>query len=65
VCHADSNKTGFLKESKLICWAQVYQVNSDYHSEINAELFIDCLINHFINYLEEGSIIVVDNASFH
>jgi predicted O-methyltransferase YrrM len=32
---------------------------------MNTELFTNWFINHFINYLEEGSIIVMDNASYH
>jgi predicted O-methyltransferase YrrM len=32
---------------------------------VNAELFANWFINHFVNYLEEGSIIVMDNASYH
>jgi predicted O-methyltransferase YrrM len=32
---------------------------------MNTELFTNRVINHFINYLEEGSIIVTHNASCH
>jgi predicted O-methyltransferase YrrM len=39
--------------------------NSDYRSAMNIELFTNWLINHFFNYLEEGSIIVMDNACYH
>jgi hypothetical protein len=38
VCHAASNKTGFVKDSKLIFQFKGKQVNSDYHSEMNTEL---------------------------
>jgi transposase len=65
VYHAGSNKTGFVKDSKLIFRSKGKQVNSDYHSEMNTELFTNWFINHFINYLEEGSKIVMDNASYH
>jgi transposase len=65
VCHAGSNKTGFVKDSKLIFRSKGKQVNSDYHSKMNMELFTHWFINHFINYLEEGSITVMDNASYH
>jgi hypothetical protein len=64
VCHAGSNKTGFVKDSKFIFWSEGKQVNSDCHSEMNTELFTNWFINHFINYLEEGSITVMDNASY-
>jgi transposase len=32
---------------------------------MNMELFTNWFINHFINYLEERSVIVMDNASYH
>jgi predicted O-methyltransferase YrrM len=32
---------------------------------MNTGLFTDWFINHFVNYLEEGSITVMDNASCH
>jgi hypothetical protein len=65
LCHAGSNKTGFIEESKLIFRSKGKQVNSYYHSKINTELFANWFINHFINYLKEGSITVMDNASYH
>jgi hypothetical protein len=65
MCHAGSNKTGFIKDSKLIFRSKGKQVNSDYHSEMKTELFTNWFINHFINNIEEGSIIVMDNASYH
>jgi transposase len=65
VCHAGSNKTGFVEDSKLIFQSKDKQVNSDYHSEMNTELFTNWFINNLINYLEEGSIIAMDNASYH
>jgi hypothetical protein len=40
-------------------------VNSDYHLEMNAKLFNNWFVNHSVNYLEEGSIIVMANASCH
>jgi hypothetical protein len=64
VCHAGSNKTGFVEDSKLIFRPKGKQLNSDYHSEMNTQLFTKWLINHFINYIEEGSIIVMDNSSY-
>jgi predicted O-methyltransferase YrrM len=39
--------------------------HSDYHSEMNADSFKDWFVNRFLNYLEEGSIIIMDNASYH
>jgi hypothetical protein len=39
---AGSDKTGFVKESKLNFQSKGKQVNSDYHSEIYADIFTDC-----------------------
>lgn len=63
VCHAGSDRTGFIPESKLVFRAK--SKSADYHTEMNSELFRDWFVNDFINYLEEGSIIVLDNASYH
>jgi predicted O-methyltransferase YrrM len=32
---------------------------------MNADSFKDWLVNKFLNYLEEGSITIMDNASYH
>jgi predicted O-methyltransferase YrrM len=32
---------------------------------MNADSFKDWFVNRFLNYLEEGSIIIMDNASYH
>jgi hypothetical protein len=54
VCHAGSNKTGFVKDCKLTFFlSKDRQMNSDYHSEMNTELLTNWFINRFINYLEE------------
>ena len=39
--------------------------NTDYHTEMNTDSFKDWFVNKFLNYLEEGSIVVMDNASYH
>jgi hypothetical protein len=45
----------------------VFQSNStrDYHKEMTAHTFRNWFLNRFINYLEEGSIIIMDNESYH
>lgn len=65
ICHAGSAKTGFLQESKWVFRSQPQNRNLDYHSEMNADSFKYWFLNRFINLLEEGSIIVMDNASYH
>jgi predicted O-methyltransferase YrrM len=32
--------------------------------EINADIFKEWFINRFLNYLKEGSIIIMDNANY-
>jgi hypothetical protein len=63
--HGGSNKTGLVKDNKLIFQSKGKQVNSDYHSEMNTQLLTSWFINHFFNYLQEWSITVMDNASYH
>jgi hypothetical protein len=65
VCHAGPAKTGFIPESKWTFRSRPQMRDSDYHSEMNADSFKDWFVNRFLNYLEEGSIIIMDNASYH
>jgi hypothetical protein len=60
IYHAESANTGFIHESK---WVFQSQSTRDYHEEMTAHTFRDCFLTRFINYLEEGSIIIMDNAS--
>jgi len=54
---------GFIKDSKL-----VFRSNSgnttDYHNQMNAEVYKEWFLQ-LLNHLEEPSIIVMDNASYH
>ena len=63
VCHVGSAKTGFIPESKWVFRSR--KSDTDYHSEMNAQSFKDWFQNKFLNFLEEGSIIIMDNASYH
>jgi transposase len=65
VCHAGSAKMGFIPESKWIFHSRPQMRDSDYHSEVNADSFKDWFVKRFLNYLEEESIINMDNASYH
>lgn len=64
VLHAGSAETGFVKECKLIFHAQKSSLNTDYHNEMNSKLFKEWFVN-FLYLLEESSVIVMDNASYH
>ena len=65
VCHAGSSNTGFVPECKLIFRSRRQNINTDYHSEMNARTFKDWFSNKLLCSLEEGSIIIIDNASYH
>jgi hypothetical protein len=63
VCHAGCARYGFIQGSK-----QVFRSNTgntaDYHSQMNAEIFQKWFVE-LLNNLEEPSVIVMDNASYH
>jgi hypothetical protein len=61
VCHVGSALTGFVPESK---WVFRSKSTKDYHEEMTADTFKYWFLKRFINYLEEGSIIM-DNVSYH
>ncbi|XP_039294141.1 uncharacterized protein LOC120353647 [Nilaparvata lugens] len=63
ILHAGSAQTGFIPECKLIFKAKK-STSLDYHTEMNADIFTDWFRN-FLNLLEESSVIVMDNASYH
>jgi hypothetical protein len=62
VCHVGSALTGFIPESN---WVFRSKSTKDYHEEMTANTFKYWFLNIFINYLEEGSTIIMDNASYH
>ncbi|KAL4107543.1 hypothetical protein QTP88_017874 [Uroleucon formosanum] len=64
ICHAGSAKYVFISDSKLIFRANVSSFESDYHTSMNSEVFKNWFIN-MLNHLEEPSVIVMDNASYH
>ncbi|XP_025407310.1 uncharacterized protein LOC112681259, partial [Sipha flava] len=64
ICHAGSAKYGFVNDSKLIFRANVGNFESDYHTSMNADVFRNWFIL-MLNHLEEPSVIVMDNASYH
>ncbi|XP_060869615.1 uncharacterized protein LOC132944338 [Metopolophium dirhodum] len=63
VVHAGCAKYGFIQNSKLIF--RSYTGNStDYHIQMNSEVF-KSWFTQMLNSLEEPSVIVMDNASYH
>lgn len=63
ICQAESLSFDFVKDAKLI-----FRCNSgnskDYHSQTNTTIFEKWYLQILMN-LEESSIIVMDNASYH
>lgn len=64
ICHAGSEKFGFINGSELIFEGKKGKSMSDYHQEMNSTIFKEWFIN-MLTSLEEGCIIVMDNASYH
>jgi hypothetical protein len=62
--HAGSAKTGFWGGSKLTCRSRT-SASEDYSSELNATIFKEWFYNQFVNVLEEGAVIVMENARYH
>lgn len=57
------NKNGFIPEAALIFSSKTK--NSDYHGEMNEDNFLQWFEEKLLRNLEEPSIIVMDNASYH
>jgi hypothetical protein len=62
VCHAGSTVTSFIPETKLVFRSKS---TKDYHEAMTADTFKYWVLNRFINYLEENSIIIMKNASYY
>ena len=62
ICHVGSDKTGFVPGSK---WVFRSKKTTDYHEEMTADSFREWFSNRFLNYLEEGSVIIMDNVPYH
>ena len=54
---------GFIKDSKLVFRSNTGNT-TDYHNQMNAEVYKEWFLE-LLNHLEEPSIIVMDNASYH
>lgn len=52
-------------ENRLfICVSRSIKTTTEYHEETIAKTFKDWFSNRFLNYLEEGSIITMENAPY-
>jgi hypothetical protein len=56
--HRIGKKQAPVPESKWTFRSLPQMRDFDYHSEVNADSFNDWFVNRFLNYLEEGSIII-------
>lgn len=61
VCHAGSFELGFIKGCDLIFQSKR---TGDYHQDMNSDVFREWFIN-LLRSLDQGCIIVMDNASYH
>ncbi|XP_047115853.1 uncharacterized protein LOC124795815 [Schistocerca piceifrons] len=64
IAHAGSLTTGFTSEAKLVFCGGKSSCQSNYHSEVNGEVFKNWFIR-LLSALEEGSVITMDNTSHH
>lgn len=63
VCHAGCARYCFIQWSKFVFRSNTDNI-ADYHSQMNAEIFKNGFIQ-LLNNLEEPSVLVMDNASYH
>jgi len=63
VCHTGCARYSFIERSKLVFRSNTGNTTG-YHNEMNAEVFKKWCIQ-LLNNLEEPSVIVMDNASYH
>jgi transposase len=61
VCHAGSEKFGFVEGAKLVFLSKG---SGDYHQEMNGDVFKEWFVD-MLRGLEEGCVVVMDNASYH
>ena len=64
ILHAGSAESGFIPNCKLVFHGKL-RVEEDYHSEMNSKVFLDWFENQLIPELNQPSVIVLDNASYH
>lgn len=63
VVHAGCARYGFIQNSKLVFCSNTSN-STDYHNQMNSEV-LKTWFTQMLNSLEEPSVIVMDNASYH
>jgi hypothetical protein len=63
ILHAGSAESGFIEGCELV-FLGIHDENGDYHSEMNTVLFMSWF-DKLLQRLEQPSVIVDDNASYH
>ena len=63
VLHAGCSETGFIEGCDLVFMGK--DIDGDCHKEMNANVFMDLFHNTLVPALEESSLIIMDNASYH
>lgn len=64
ICHV-GNEDGFLEQAKLIYRGKKALKESDYHSDMNGDVFIDWMQKQVFKNVPKGSVIVIDRATYH
>uniref|UniRef100_A0A2S2NB48 Tc1-like transposase DDE domain-containing protein n=1 Tax=Schizaphis graminum TaxID=13262 RepID=A0A2S2NB48_SCHGA len=64
VYHAGCARYGFIQGAKLVFRSNILGNTIDYHSQMNAQIFENWFIE-LLNNLEEPSVLVMDNTSYH
>ena len=65
LCGVGSDVTGWLPDSFLIFRGSKSSKSSDYHSEINSDVFLDWIEKKVIPKLPNRAVLVIDRASYH
>jgi len=59
------NEDGFVEQARLIYRGKKALKNSDYHTEMNSEVFQKWMENNVFGAVPAGSVIVLDRATYH
>jgi len=64
ICHIGS-KDGFLEGARPIYRGEKALQDSEYHTEMNSEVFLDWMSKNVFGKIPNGSVIVLDRATYH
>ena len=65
LCGIGSDTNGWLPESFLLFRGAASNKSSDYHTEMNNDVFLDWMKTKVIPKVEDRSVIVIDRATYH